>query len=104
MEENVMFPVVVEEVSVAGRLVILGGKRDELYFLTSPVPKANWNFGAVVALVFEGVPLQYYRPTQGTDIVYPYKRDIVVGTGASWYVDYNIDIDKIKVEKYENHS
>lgn len=102
IEENVEYDLVVKEYSVAGLLYVENSKHSTDYFLLSPIPVTTWNYGQVVALVFECVPNYIVDTLKDGSGVYPYKRGVVVGVGSSWHVEYNIDKETIMVEEYED--
>lgn len=93
--------VVVKEYPIAGLLYVDNSNYDSTYYLLSPMPVTTWNYGQVVALVFECVPIFPTEMEIDGISVFPYKRNVVVGMGTSWHVEYNIDKEKIMVEEYE---
>lgn len=94
--------VVVKKYPIAGLLYVNNANHASMYYLLSPTPITTWNYGQVVALVFECVPLAPTEMQLDGISVFPYKRNVVVGIGASWHVEYDVDFEEILVEDYED--
>jgi len=95
--------VVVQEQVVAGTLAVQIGDDALFYYLLKPAPVSTWDFsGKTVGLVFYAVPAEPLDAFDDENDYYESARNIVVGTGTPFVVEYATDKDTILTEKYEN--